>query len=264
MKVLFLSFSDKRFKSWKRIKKEAITSGWFDRIIVGDESILEQWYQDKYKSRFADRGFGYWQWKSYLIRRTLDQMDEGDILIYTDAGCTINRRGGKRFHEYLDILNDESQCPIGIILFAQGTIEREWTKGDVFSYFGVDKDPNYTEHRQIASGILLIRKCKLSTSIIDDWHYICHNRYDLINDNPSTVKNFPEFFEGRHDQSILSLLAVKYGITELSGSEIWCQGNKWDEMSDFPIWASRRKDEAITPIVLTKRVYRKIKHLLFS
>ena len=30
----------------------------------------------------------------------LEQMDENDILVYTDAGCTINKNGRNRFDEY--------------------------------------------------------------------------------------------------------------------------------------------------------------------
>jgi len=36
------------------------------------------------------RGFGYWIWKSYLIMKTMEKMEENDVLLYLDAGCEIN------------------------------------------------------------------------------------------------------------------------------------------------------------------------------
>ena len=36
------------------------------------------------------RGYGYWLWKSYIIKKTMDMMKDGDILLYLDSGCEIN------------------------------------------------------------------------------------------------------------------------------------------------------------------------------
>ena len=33
------------------------------------------------------RGFGYWLWKPYLIKKNMDAMEDGDILLYSDSGC---------------------------------------------------------------------------------------------------------------------------------------------------------------------------------
>ena len=35
------------------------------------------------------RGYGYWLWKPYLIMKTLEQMNDNDILVYADCGCEI-------------------------------------------------------------------------------------------------------------------------------------------------------------------------------
>ena len=36
------------------------------------------------------KGFGYWLWKPYIIKKTIAQMKDGDILLYLDAGCEFN------------------------------------------------------------------------------------------------------------------------------------------------------------------------------
>ena len=88
----------------------------FDHIYVGDEKMLEPWYFEKYKDRWLERSFGYWQWKPYLIRRVMDRMEEGDFLVYADAGCTLNPRGIPRLKEYLHMVEEN---PCGVLGFDQ-------------------------------------------------------------------------------------------------------------------------------------------------
>lgn len=243
MKTWFLSFADRRFKSIDLIRKEAVNLGFFDNIITGDQQLFEKWYRLKYKERFKDRGYGYWQWKSYLIRRIMDRMDEGDVLLYADAGCKLNTDGKERLVEYFDIVKQSSS---GILLFDQHYPEAEYTKGDVFKYFGVSNDVAYTQHGQVAGGIVMICKGYVSQQFINELYYICHNHYELITDSPSIALNFPEFKEHRHDQSIISLLAVKYDATELPIEEVYTDGNWETEMKSKPIWACRRRSIRFT------------------
>lgn len=77
---------------------EALNSNWFNSISVYGPQDLD----DEFKTRFKDilnlpHGSGYWIWKVYIINRKLDEIKEGDILIYLDAGCTINKKGGTSF-----------------------------------------------------------------------------------------------------------------------------------------------------------------------
>jgi hypothetical protein len=55
---------------------------------------------DEFKLNFKDilreqRGGGYWIWKPYIIKKHLDKINDNDILIYMDAGCSININGKK-------------------------------------------------------------------------------------------------------------------------------------------------------------------------
>ena len=43
------------------------------------------------------RGYGYWLWKPYLIKKNLDTMNEDDILFYADAGCHFELNKPKQF-----------------------------------------------------------------------------------------------------------------------------------------------------------------------
>ena len=239
--IWFLTFADSRFDSWKRLGKQAKELGWFDKIIAGDERMFDDWYREKYASRFSDRGFGYWQWKSYLIRRELDKMNEDDVLVYCDGGCALNVSGYERFLEYVRMV---SQSDSGVILFDQGMNPREWTKGDIFNYFSLN--PDLLGNSQVAGGIIILKKCANSSSLINEWYYICHNHYELINDIPSKLPNYPEFVENRHDQCILNILAHKYRVLKLSFEELYRVDEDWSKMSKYPIWAIRQRDRKLS------------------
>ena len=217
--ISFVSFANSRYASQNRIKREAEEMQFFDHIYVGDEKMLEPWYFEKYKDRWPERSFGYWQWKPYLIRRVMDRMEEGDFLVYADAGCTLNPRGIPRLKEYLHMV-EENAC--GVLGFDQHFREA------------------YMDHGQVASGCIIIHKKPASQRLVDEWHYIMHFQHDLATDSPSKIPNVSNFQENRHDQSVFSLLMVKYGGVELPVEEFFTEGN-WEELKDYPIWATRKR-----------------------
>lgn len=252
--IYFLSFADSRLACKDNIKKQAKQSGFFDYIHVCDETDFDSWYSKKYKDRLilGSRGFGYWQWKSYLVRRLLDCMNEGDYMVYADGGCTINAKGKERLNDYFSIV-DESES--GILGFTQGFRAAEWTKGDIFEYFGVSDNNKYLNHSQVAGGVFILRKCWSAHQLIDEWFYVCHNHFHLITDEPSRQPNDPFFKENRHDQSIFSVLAIKYGMATLPVEEIFSETG-YDNMQQYPFWATRHKPKKHSWIW---KIYHKLK-----
>ncbi len=233
----FVSFADRSYASQKRIAREAKKMCFFNYIFVDDERAFEPWYFKKYKDRWSERGFGYWQWKSYLIRRVMDRMDEGDYLVYADAGCTLNPCGITRLKEYLQMVTDAES---GVLGFNQHFREAEWTKADLFAYFNELGNPKYLNHGQVAATCIILQKKTTSQQLIDEWFYIMHSRHDLASDATSTIPNDPDFKVNRYDQSVFSLLMVKYGGIELPVEEIFTEGD-WAELKDYPIWATRKR-----------------------
>ena len=93
------SSNDKYIKSRERIKKEAESLNLFDNCIVEtDKTILndtefkETLENDYFKKVFESvKGGGYWIWKPYIIHKHLSKLNDGDILIYADSGCKIDK-----------------------------------------------------------------------------------------------------------------------------------------------------------------------------
>lgn len=265
MKVVLLSFANKRWHKGQyplmRLKKEALRLGVFDDIVLCDEDDFDIDYREKFLERFNEKGFGYWQWKSYLIRKELHKLKFGDVLFYCDSGCHLNCLGGgkKRFLEYLEIVQTSKS---GVLAVDNGLDERAWTKGDLFKYFGLSIE-NYSG-TQYLGGVVFFRNSKTVLQLMDDWYDVCHNHHDLITDSDSSFSNFDSFVENRHDQSALSLLLhTKYSAETISENEVWpCRNCDWSLLWDKPIWTCRNHVNEAIRIAVVKKIKRGIKNFI--
>lgn len=229
--IHFITFGSQRFyNSVNRICNEAKEFNLFDKIIGYTEKDL--WNSEFIKHcEFVSRnhrGFGYWLWKSFLVSKYLETMNEGDILFYADSGCQLKVSGIKRMKEYLEIVRNS---PKGILGFQMEHLEKTWTKMDLFHYLQAE---DLKETGQLVGGIFFIKKCDFVVNLIKKWYETCCNYY-LIDDSPSFAPNNETFREHRHDQSVFSLLRKKYGC-EILEDETYT-GPNWD--LNMPIWATR-------------------------
>ncbi|ADG72782.1 hypothetical protein [Brachyspira murdochii] len=137
------------YPSVLRLKKQAESFNIFDEILIYNEYNLP--YDEKFETLLRNklvpsRGFGYWCWKPFVVLKTLESMNDNDILLYADIGCHLNIEGMNRFLEYLDIVIDN-----GSLCFELPYLEKEWTKSDLFNYFNVINDKNITDTFQRAA-----------------------------------------------------------------------------------------------------------------
>lgn len=142
------------------------------------------------------RGYGYWLWKPYLIDRELKQMRDGDYLIYCDAGVEIVNN----VNHIIDRMKDD------IWLFGNKFQHVHWCKGDVIVQILSSNYYNY-EGKQAQASVIVIRNTESARKFVRKWlRYCCEP--GLIDDSPSKEPNHPEFQEHRHDQAILTSLAL--------------------------------------------------------
>jgi len=75
-----------------RVERQAENMGLFDDFKPYDETMLDSDFRSRFESKLRDdiRGFGYWCWKPQVALQALAQMQDGDVLIYVDAGCHLN------------------------------------------------------------------------------------------------------------------------------------------------------------------------------
>jgi len=179
----------------------------FDNIIGYTEEILknDDYFWNKHGNFIENnkRGYGYWLWKSYLILKTIENLKDGDILLYLDCGCEIDVRKKQKLIEYIGYLDEHN------ILGTNGGSVRQYCKMDLILKLDMMKYINNAELTQAC--VLLILINDKTRALIKEWYELCCE-YSNIDDTPSINKNHESFIEHRHDQSVLGLLLLKYNF----------------------------------------------------
>jgi len=74
----------------------------------------------------------------------------------------------------------------------------------------------YWEHCQIQAGVSIWQHRRSALDLLEQWVHFCSRR-EVVSDDPNVLglPNFPEFVDHRHDQSVLTNLCLKFGISAL-------------------------------------------------
>ena len=260
----FITYGDDRPNAVNRIKKQAESFNTFSTINVYYNNNI---YDDDFKKKYSyvlnqRRGGGYWLWKYYLINKKMKEIDDGEYIIYCDAGCELNNKGMNRYYEYLDMLKESDY---GFLSFPlewnktaeppplNGCIEKLWTIKQLFEYFKIDINSEIANSSQIAATVFIVKKCKNSLKILDEYKKLIEYDQKLTTDYYNKINQESFFKENRHDQSIWALLRKKYGSVMLKKDESFFYFQKFigkktiynyknnPEREKYPFWATRDK-----------------------
>ena len=196
MKKVFITYGDQKYKdSLQRIKKEAEALEIFDEIHLYNDKLLPDLFQEYVRQ--YERGGGYWLWKPYVLFDALSKVDEGDIIVYADAGCTLLRHTD--WKDYFRILKRKEA-----IFFITKGKNKKWCKKEVFTFF----NPNNSLWRnayQIQATFFMIKKTK-SNEVIKRWYQLATTHPHLFIDihQDERFKENPSVKEHRHDQAVLT------------------------------------------------------------
>ena len=211
-KKVFITFGGGKqtfIDAGNRLINQVKKTNYFDKLILYTDEDLkkDKIFWDKHKSFIENnkRGYGYWLWKPYIIKKTMENMNNGDILLYLDCGCEIGGKKQKNLPKFFDLVKKDK-----IICTKTGHCEKNWVKRDLLVLLDLE-DSKFIKTQQYQAGVVMYYICNMTRTIIDFWYNIGNN-YHMIDDSPSIKQNYNCFIEHRHDQSIFSLLIKKYNI----------------------------------------------------
>lgn len=223
--IHFISYGDRAFsKSRKRIETEAIRSRIFSSVKIYTEDdkhrlLSELKVQEETRAiAVQPRGGGYWIWKPLCVYERLGEINEGDVLVYADAGSEV--KTGFLAKRVLRILiNRLLESDSDVLCFRNGFMERQWSKRDVFehSYPEAFRDLHGI---QLTANRFLVVKSARSLEHFDEWQRCALENPRLFDDSRSHSKNANEFIANRHDQSVFSLISKRRDSLQLDFSDI--------------------------------------------
>ena len=250
-KVHFITYGNAKFENAKtRIVKEAHVFGEFTSVkAFGPEHLPKDFTNNYQQILNMPRGGGYWIWRPIIIQQALDKINDGEYLVYLDAGCTINTKGKHRFNEYLQLL-DDNKNKYGILSFQMsgnngpGSLEKEkfWTTKQIFDYFEIEPDSSIGNSGQYLGGVLVMKKNEHLLTYMKEYTKTILSNPVLCTDYFNNQLQHQEFRENRHEQSITSILRKKMGSVVVDGDESWMVPFGQGESLKYPFWASRKRD----------------------
>ena len=218
----------------KKNCETALKIGGFDVcILFRPESIDSEFKQQTLDPllNMSKHSFGFSTWKPYIILkysfiilptfflihntfyinnfRTLLEMNDDDYLCYSDSDFEFIANVNS------SLIRRQEELGLDIVLFHSDLPENAYTKGDAFILTGCDTT-TCRDSYQILSNFLLLRRSFTTIEFISEWlTYSTDPR--AISDQASELgENAINFIGHRHDQSLLSLLAKKWGFHEQS------------------------------------------------
>lgn len=204
---ILINYANEVFADKQQLNsKTGIEIGLFDKVISYSPRDIDKAFYLKNKHILkSSRGDGYWLWKPYFIKKSLDAVNTGDFVFYCDSGSHFI----KPITPLIDISIVNKQ---DIIAFELAHIEKIWTKRDAFYYMDCDESKYYNS-QQILGSFSLWRKSALSMDFVNEWlNYAQDDKIITDLDNQCGLPNYPKFQDHRHDQSIFSLLIKKYNL----------------------------------------------------
>jgi hypothetical protein len=209
---IFFNYADlnpKHIESQKCNAQIARQFNIFDEVYELNKNKIDINFYKQYSHILNQpRGAGFWLWKPYFINEFLNQSNENDIIVYADSSIRID----KDITPLFEIL-EETQ---GILTFISSlgdenfNPEKTHTKKDIFVKMGCDNDYYYNGkyNCQFNGAFIIIKNNNFSKNFVKEWLELSCDE-QLLTDLPSNNKNYLEFKDNRHDQSILSLLSKK-------------------------------------------------------
>lgn len=206
MKKYHINYAHGRYLKAQEYCSQSAKNVGFDEVMSYHINDIDSEFFNKNKDILTQpRGAGYWLWKAYFMHKTLKDISDGDLLVYSDSGSF--------YQSSIEPLIDRVKLDKhGVLSFElKGLIEKDYTKKDTFVLMGLD-EPKYTDSSQREATYIWLIKNDFTIKLIDEYLEYAQNQ-NIITDLPNiTGDNYPTFKDHRHDQSIWSLLCKKYDV----------------------------------------------------
>jgi len=199
LKTFLINFANEKFEKRRKVNSQSGLNSGFDHCVEYTSNMFPLFYR-KYKHILDQpRGCGYWLWKPYIILQTLLQVNDGDVVMYSDSGAT--------FINSIQPLVDTCLREEIVLFELNGIPLKSYTKRDCF-YYMWGNTIEYHNTNFITASFQLYKRCERSITFVEKYLKWCCNE-DVLTDKPNTcgLPNLPEFKDHRHDQSVLTILA---------------------------------------------------------
>lgn len=209
MKKVFLTFGDggENFVAARnRIAAEARHTGQFDEVLAYSWADVAQAEVKESPLRKYKRGCGYWIWKPEIIYSTLSRMQDGDILVFCDAGDVLFD-APRQWRKFFDILDRHE-----IVCKRISSCNLHMCRKEMLETFGASSGICGRLCFQFESGTIFVKRTDFTLEFMKAWMQTMIKHPEIIPDVVSEGEyenQLPSFVANRYEQSVLTLLMQK-------------------------------------------------------
>lgn len=210
MKKHFITFANTSFMSCERIVQQVHDLDIFDSVQGLTEYDIPDFIEKhKYFIEFISnlpqkRPYGLFIWKPKVILDALGKLENGDILVYADAGIYVNSKGKKRLDEYFDMLKTKD-----LVIFSLGDLYKaqNFVKGDAVIMYR----PEFRNERtnMCYAGLLIMKKTDTVIRLLTDWLQLCE-QYHFLDPSDSYMTRDRPGVSNDLDNGLFCLCVSKY------------------------------------------------------
>jgi hypothetical protein len=220
MTTLLVNYADRGFYEAQKLNRTTgLLVGGLERAVCYTRGDLDTDFAERNRA-ILDKpiGAGNWLWKPYVVMKALnEELGEGDVFFYTDSGCHFMSKA----EPAIALCLQQKEKPILLFTLDPRYANRHLIKRDCFHYMGMDMPP-YPDMPAILASFIVAQKTPYTVGFFEEWLTLAQDPR-LLSDGPNEcgLPDYPEFFEHRYDQAILSLLAHKHGIATIPDISQW-------------------------------------------
>ena len=153
--IYAINYANDAYKNAQKLNTETAFSNGVEKVIEYSSKDIDACFYNKNKEiLLCHRGNGYWLWKPYFVKKTLEKLNDNDYLIYSDSASY-----------YINNVNLLIQCmerestDIMVFSLPRDMLERTWSKRDAFVLMNCDFAV-YANTPQRLAGFILLKKTK--------------------------------------------------------------------------------------------------------
>ena len=232
--ILAINYADESFSKAQKWNLETALRWGADKVIGYTPKDIDAEFREKNKDILAaKKGNGFYLWKPYFLNKAYKELEDGDYLIYTDAGSIyINKI------QYLIDCMEKEEMDIMTFSLEKEMLERKYNKRDAFVLMGCDI-PEYANTPQSIGGYVVLKKSPFVEKFLkEDLEYAQDPRIITEQENTQGKPNYPDFVVHRHDQAVWSLMVKKYHLKRFRDPSQFGMQNSYEkdveERSTFP------------------------------
>ena len=154
------------------------------------------------------RGGGYWLWKPYIILTELERAGPGEFVVYSDCGYPWRPQRVRRPLDPLLAWCAQNGGMLPGVYVPEHGPSRRWTKRECFVVMGCDREHHWN-HPLIQTSFSVWQRRDEALRFVAEWLRWCEQPQALVDAKiDPTITEFPDFVDHRHDQSVLTNLAL--------------------------------------------------------